>query len=402
MSKKKVLRLFTSYFPYGKYEVYMENEIIALAEKFDHVYIYPLKYLNELRSLPENCTVITPIKSSFNTTKLTFRYPFLVLKLIFLQFYSTGFLKTIKYRSHLKHYLFTQLNLFHYYKSEFITYKNDIYYSNWFVDWSLSLTLLKKKNIISNFCTRAHRYDLYDNEYPIGFIPFKKFQTKYVDVVASISQDGIEYLKEYNPELRNKLHLFRLGSPDNGINPINSSSTLQIVTCSNLKPVKRIHLLVEALKQVKSTIEWNHFGDGLLSEEIQSQCLSLPSNIKYIFHGRLTSSDLLEFYRKHSVDCLINLSSSEGIPVSMMEAISFGIPIIATNIGGTSEIINSQSGILLDSDFKIEELVSILDNLNDSKLRTEEFRNSTRKFWLNNFNAKNCFSKFADFLYTIR
>ncbi|MFR4320263.1 MAG: glycosyltransferase [Blautia massiliensis (ex Durand et al. 2017)] len=44
----------------------------------------------------------------------------------------------------------------------------------------------------------------------------------------------------------------------------------------------------------------------------------------------------------------MNVSSSEGIPVSIMEATSFGIPGIATDAGGTKEIIrDKENGVLL-------------------------------------------------------
>ena len=46
-------------------------------------------------------------------------------------------------------------------------------------------------------------------------------------------------------------------------------------------------------------------------------------------------------------DLFVNMSLSEGIPVSIMEAISFGIPIIATNVGGNAEIVNDETGVLI-------------------------------------------------------
>lgn len=53
----------------------------------------------------------------------------------------------------------------------------------------------------------------------------------------------------------------------------------------------------------------------------------------------------------------INVSSSEGLPVSIMEACSFGIPIIATNVGGTAEIVQAGvNGILLKEQFETEVL----------------------------------------------
>jgi len=49
----------------------------------------------------------------------------------------------------------------------------------------------------------------------------------------------------------------------------------------------------------------------------------------------LPHNDVLNYYASNPVDVFINTSSSEGLPVSIMEAMSFGIPVIATNVGGT-------------------------------------------------------------------
>ena len=54
--------------------------------------------------------------------------------------------------------------------------------------------------------------------------------------------------------------------------------------------------------------------------------------------------------RSQPIDIFINVSSSEGLPVAIMEAISFDIPIIATNVGGTSEIVTPETGILIAPD----------------------------------------------------
>ena len=44
------------------------------------------------------------------------------------------------------------------------------------------------------------------------------------------------------------------------------------------------------------------------------------------------------------VDLFLTVSANEGIPVSIMEAQSFGIPVIATDVGGISEIVNNVNG----------------------------------------------------------
>ena len=50
------------------------------------------------------------------------------------------------------------------------------------------------------------------------------------------------------------------------------------------------------------------------------------------------------------MDYFINLSDSEGIPVSIMEAMSVGIPIIARDVGGNREIVTNNNGCLLEGD----------------------------------------------------
>ena len=58
----------------------------------------------------------------------------------------------------------------------------------------------------------------------------------------------------------------------------------------------------------------------------------------------------------------INVSSTEGIPVSIMEAMSFGIPVIATAVGGTPEIVNNENGYLLSKDPSAKELAEVIQN----------------------------------------
>ena len=73
--------------------------------------------------------------------------------------------------------------------------------------------------------------------------------------------------------------------------------------------------------------------------------------------GAIQNVEVYKYYNEHCADLFINVSSSEGLPVSIMEAISFGIPVIATDVGGTGEIVkNGISGFLINRDFETVEL----------------------------------------------
>lgn len=391
---KKKLNIFTAYYPSSKFEVYLDNELPHADEYFDEYQFFPNAWGEETRKLKPNQKVYHFNSINKISIYIILKYIDQIIKLLFLEIKDRGIKTVFKNRSYILRYLFLQLQKFDELRNILKNRKYEVYYSNWSVDNSLCLSLLKEYGIIDNFVMRAHRYDLYDEEYPLGFIPFRKYQQNLVSWIGSISDDGCKYLEKNYPELKNKISLFRLGTNDLGVSPVNKEDVVRIVTCSNIKKVKRLHLIVASLKLSKQKIEWHHFGDGDLKDEIFKLCQELPSNILVHFHGRILSEELYAFYRTHSITCFINVSASEGIPVSIMEAVSFGIPVIATNVGGTSEIINELTGVLLDANFNPSELTDILNNIQQSKLVESQFRQGVRNYWQHNFNANICFPQF--------
>ena len=92
-------------------------------------------------------------------------------------------------------------------------------------------------------------------------------------------------------------------------------------------------------------IHWVHIGDG--PERVNIEALISQINnpkIKVLLLGQLPNEEVLHYYETHPVDLFINVSSFEGIPVSIMEAMSRGIPVAATPVGGIPEIVNQDNG----------------------------------------------------------
>lgn len=397
--KKRNLHIFTAYYPGSRFEVYMDNEIKYLSTEFSEVTIYPGLKNDEKRDIPANCKVVYLSDDpafAVSSFKLVFLFPSIITRLLLSEIREHGIKKVWLNKSFIKKYLFHQLRIFHCLKGR-INNKHDVYYSNWSVDASLTLALLKKKGLIHSFVMRAHRYDLYDEEFPTGFIPFRKFQQDHVKYIASISQDGIKYLNERFPDLKNKVVLHRLGTSDNGISVWKPENSIRIVSCSNIKKVKRLHLLAEALKFCNCKMEWHHFGDGELKDQITAIAETFPKEISYKIYGRIPSQDLFDFYRKNYISLFINVSASEGIPVSIMEAVSFGIPVLATDVGGTSEIISDMTGKLMDKNIQPRELAALIISENE-KWADAQKREMIRKYWKENYSAEKCFPPFARML----
>ena len=155
-----------------------------------------------------------------------------------------------------------------------------------------------------------------------------------------------------------------------------------------------MHLIIDILRHIETPLRWVHFGDGRLMPELKTRVKELPDNINYELRGYVPNQGVLEFYQKNEVDLFVNVSESEGIPVSIMEAISFGIPILATDVGGVHEIVTDKTGVLVDKTFKPKAVADkLLDFVQQS--RNVEFRKGIRLFWQQNYSAEQNYTRFT-------
>lgn len=155
--------------------------------------------------------------------------------------------------------------------------------------------------------------------------------------------------------------------------------------------IKRVNLIAELLSLLDGyKIKWIHFGGGELLNKVmmRANSLLLNTSINFEFKGAVTNDTILQFYAETHIDLFINVSSSEGIPVSIMEAMSFSIPVVATNVGGTSEIVNSSNGLMLNVDFSLKEAAQeIIKILSLGKEEKQSIRENAYNTWKLNYNA---------------
>ncbi len=393
--------LFTSAFPYGSGEQFLETEINFLAEKFESIIIIPASYGNSkvAREIPKNVNVKVPIlinsfKRVFNFRLINFLFNYRYMKIII-----KDFLNALR-KSQLKLF-FIALNISYYSSNEPYlkkilkeVSKEDILYFYWGHGQTFILPFIgyvKAKKVI-----RLHRSDLYEN-LNNDYFPFRKAQLESVDNIFLISSHGLEYLSTKYPSFKDKMKIFRLGT-------INKENVLEkkenvdfhIVSCSSLTNVKRVHLIVEVLSNLDSKIRWTHFGSGDLKEILFDKTKKLKDNIIIDFKGFVDNSKILKFYKDESIDLFINVSSSEGIPVSIMEVISYGIPVIATDVGGTSEIVDKCNGILIGKDFDVKNVAILIDKIINKKIYFD--KQAIKFFWNKKFNAEKNYKDFTEYL----
>lgn len=124
-----------------------------------------------------------------------------------------------------------------------------------------------------------------------------------------------------------------------------SNSLLYI---GNLKASKGVGELVAAFIQLKKThknLELIIAGNGDMMPEIKSSLAqeNLSEHVKLL--GSVDHKDIALLIQQASI--LVLPSYAEGVPNVVLEAMSCGTPVVATNVGGIPEVVSEQSGLLV-------------------------------------------------------
>jgi len=400
----KTLILLTESFPFGTKETFLESEMNFLADRFSAIHIFPLHGTESCRPQASHVTVHEPFLP-FHIKDQRKLLPAGLLNWSPLAFmFREFFLRSVyKHPKQIRVWLAALLVFRAAFAnkerlSELSSLVNDqsVLYSYWGDKLAVFIPFLRKISPGFTSVVRFHGTDLYE-ERKAGYIPFRSVLFPTIDHFVFISEDGKKYLTRKYLQWVHNQHLFRLGVPDQGINPQGKPGVLHLVSCSYMVPVKRIPLLIEALMLIDMPVKWTHIGSGSQWEEVDRLVKKLPQNVEAELMGALKNSEVIEYYRQTPIDIFMNVSESEGVPVSIMEALSFGIPVIATNAGGTGEIVDEAVGTLLPVAITADELAPAIIQL-QQRLQESHLRQNARNRWKERCNAEQQYTSFAAFL----
>lgn len=368
------LVLLTANYPYGQGgdNSFINNEIEALMQPFDEVVVVSTGIGALRKDIPQGLKVINcpiNVKNLFKMVAAAFlsfdkdaRKAHKELKTLYP---NIGFIT--RFKQIFKHnYAFKCM--------EKTLIKEcadaDVVYSYWLSSRAYAYARVKKDKDYSNvFLSRSHRFDCYLS--CNAYLPYRNFICSELDEIVFISNDGREaFESETCPVLDKKCRfsVHYLGvNKDAEEEDYRIGNSLNIVTCSAIISVKRLDILIDALSKIVDVqINWTHFGGGELTTEISVLAhsrLDDKPNISYCFKGSVNNATILEYYRNNSIDLIINTSDSEGIPVSIMEAFSFGIPAITRDVGGLREInCGNNGGYLLSANATAQDFANAITN----------------------------------------
>ncbi|MHC4394354.1 MAG: glycosyltransferase [Planctomycetota bacterium] len=158
----------------------------------------------------------------------------------------------------------------------------------------------------------------------------EKFAADRIDVIY----DGIDvsrWSKNNDEKVRNKLR------NEFGY----KQDELVFVTVANLRPDKGIGFLIEAIPEVISihkSVRFLLVGRDLMDGELQEKCKQMGLEEIVTFAG--FRSDIKDIYE--SVNAVVLPSLREGLPICLIEAMSMELPVVATFVSGTPELVDDE------------------------------------------------------------
>ena len=258
----------------------------------------------------------------------------------------------INYR---KNYIFILNKLYKYYKKNKIEISIDVFTNMSMLSIPIKL-ILKFKNI-----TWEH-FNFYANNGKIKIS--RRMACKYSNALITLTNEDVKAYKENIKKV--KCYIDYIYNPTPFPNAKHSNmNNKNVITVGRLTYQKGYDMLLNVWKKVtKKNKEWSLLIVGTGEDELKLKEQKENLNLENIyFEG--AASDIQEYYQKSSI--FVSSSRDEGLPMCMIEAQSFGIPIVAFNCKtGPSEIIeNGQNGFLIENqncDEMAEKLLNLMQN----------------------------------------
>ncbi len=221
----------------------------------------------------------------------------------------------------------------------------------------------------------VHAYDIFFNN---SWMPLL---CKHAMDCINISEFNIQYIQSKFNVDKEKLVLSRLGvKPVTTPQPIPFNEIFHIGFLSWFVEKKGIFLLLESLKELKARnkkVMLHLAGGGALEERIKLYIEenNLSDVIKW--YGVIAGEEKVRFFNSIHVFTMPSLevkNDMDGIPVVLMEAVSYGVPMIATRVSGIPEIcIDGKNGILVQQN-SVRSLTSAIEKMISDEILYETLR----------------------------
>ncbi|MFA7314318.1 MAG: glycosyltransferase family 4 protein [Candidatus Magasanikbacteria bacterium] len=152
------------------------------------------------------------------------------------------------------------------------------------------------------------------------------------------------------------------------------SSKVNLIFVGRLAEPKRPEMIIEVIsnfeKEIQDKIQFTIVGDGPKRKYLEQ--LAKEKKVNVFFTGNLEHGEVMKELSKN--DIFVFISAWEGFPYTILEALSVGLPVIASNVGGVGEIVDNTVGRLVENNAgKISQ--ALLELINNPELRLKLGKN---------------------------
>lgn len=266
-------------------------------------------------------------------------------------------------------------------------------YACWMSFDAYAAALMKRKYPHMRLVVRGHAFDIDTERNPLNPYLMKQAIADEADglylICGMAKQQYMSYMQGRVPD--DKVHVLPFGSAGEAPEellppPLHTEGVLRIVSCAKVIPIKQVHVLVEALSGwTGCPVHWLHIGDGEELEELKKRAEELldhKENVIVEWMGGLSAQEVLAVYETRGFDVFVNTSRKEGVPVSIMEAMRCGVPVIAPHVGGLPELVNEENGWLYAPEEGATGVVACLQALaGETKLQALARRRAAAACW---------------------
>ncbi len=229
-------------------------------------------------------------------------------------------------------------------------------YAYWMSYEAYAAALSKRRHREARFLCRGHAFDIDPGRNAMNPYLMKRFIAREADELYLISRHAKEQYLRYMegwapPEKLKVVGMGSKGEPAPGKEPpLFTEGVFRIVSCASLVEIKQVPVLIDALVAwTGGPLCWLHMGGGPLEEAVRAYArekLAGKDNVTYEITGRIGNDEVQAIYESRAFDLFVNTSRMEGVPVSIMEAMRFGIPVLAPQVGGVPELVDGSVGLL--------------------------------------------------------
>jgi len=217
---------------------------------------------------------------------------------------------------------------------------------------------------------------IHGGEFNLFFNTGNIFQKRIISYVLDISNHIVVLSKAWLPDIQRMTKNQKLTSLSNPVNmkyyqrdfkqDTDSSSKFEIIFLGGLIRAKGIYDLLESFPQIVKQVpnaRLHLCGTGPI-EKLKMKCSQLGVENSVVFHGWVSGESKIS--RILNSDLLILPSYNEGLPVSVIEAMAAGLPVVCTPVGGVPDIfVDGENGFFFtpgDQNALVERVLQLAQN----------------------------------------